>query len=171
MDYIHHYPSPLGRITMASDGEALAGLWFDGQKYFAGTLSGEYTEVPLPVFTETDRWLDLYFSGRNPGFTPPLRLRGSAFRRAVWDILLTVPYGRTITYRRIAEMLAPQSVSGRMSAQAVGGAVAHNPVSLIVPCHRVVGTDGSLTGYAGGVDKKRYLLEMEQTNAARVSSD
>ena len=163
MDYIHHYDSPLGRMTMAGDGEALTGLWFDGQRFFADTLSGVYTEGTLPVFDETARWLDLYFSGRDPGFTPPLRMRGTAFRRAVWEILLTIPYGRTMTYGEIADRIAEQAGKGRMSARAVGGAVAHNPVSLIVPCHRVIGSDGSLTGYAGGTGRKEKLLRMEKT--------
>ena len=156
MQYIHHYASPLGPITAASDGEALTGLWFDGQKYFAAGL-GEHEERELPIFSEVDRWLDAYFSGRDPGFTPQLRPRGTAFRRAVWDLLLTIPFGGTVTYGQLAARLP-----GGTSARAVGGAVGHNPISLIVPCHRVVGADGSLTGYAGGVERKRRLLEMEQ---------
>ena len=161
MDFIYRYDSPLGLITMACDGNALTGLWFNGQKHFGESLSADHTERFLPVFDETCRWLDLYFSGSIPDFTPPLNLRGTAFRRAVWEILLTIPYGRTTTYGRIAESIAAQKETGRLSAQAVGNAVGHNPVSLIVPCHRVVGTDGSLTGYAGGTDRKRRLLEME----------
>ena len=161
MDFIYRYDSPLGLITMACDGNALTGLWFNGQKHFGESLSADHTERFLPVFDETGRWLDLYFSGSIPDFTPPLNLRGTAFRRAVWEILLTIPYGRTTTYGRIAESIAAQKETGRLSAQAVGNAVGHNPVSLIVPCHRVVGADGSLTGYAGGMDRKRRLLEME----------
>ena len=161
MDFIYRYDSPLGLITMACDGNALTGLWFNGQKHFGESLSADHTERFLPVFDETCRWLDLYFSGSIPDFTPPLNLRGTAFRRAVWEILLTIPYGRTTTYSRIAESIAAQKETGRLSAQAVGNAVGHNPVSLIVPCHRVVGADGSLTGYAGGTDRKRRLLEME----------
>ena len=161
MDFIYRYDSPLGLITMACDGNALTGLWFNGQKHFGESLSADHTERFLPVFDETCRWLDLYFSGSIPDFTPPLNLRGTAFRRAVWEILLTIPYGRTTTDGRIAESIAAQKETGRLSAQAVGNAVGHNPVSLIVPCHRVVGTDGSLTGYAGGTDRKRRLLEME----------
>ena len=161
MDYIHHYLSPLGGITIASDGNALTGLWFDGQKYFGSTLSAEYEERPLPVFDQTISWLDLYFSGRDPGFTPPLCLRGTPFRRSVWQILLTIPFGHTMTYWEIAARLADQMGLPQMSARAVGGAVGHNPISLIIPCHRVVGSDGSLTGYAGGLDKKMRLLKME----------
>ena len=161
MDYIQHYDSPLGGITLASGGEKLSGLWFDGQKHFAETLSAEHSEKELPVLAETKCWLDLYFSGRIPDFTPPLELRGTAFRRAVWEILLSIPYGRTVTYGEIAGRIA-----GRHgAAQAVGGAVSHNPVSLIIPCHRVIGADGSMTGYAGGTDRKTCLLRIEQSGA------
>jgi len=166
MDYTHHYDSPLGGMTMASDGDVLTGLWFDGQKYFADTLSAEHSERNLPVFDETDRWLDLYFSGKDPGFIPTLNMRTTAFRKAVWEILLTIPYGETMTYGQIAERIADRQGGHRMSAQAVGGAVGHNAISLIIPCHRVIGADGSLTGYAGGVDKKMLLLRMEGIKAA-----
>ena len=162
MEYTHHYDSPLGGITAASDGEHLTGLWFDGQKYFACTLDRENREADLPVFEQTGRWLDIYFSGKAPDFTPPLAMKASAFRRAVWEILLTIPYGQTMTYSEIAERIAAQRGIEKMSAQAVGGAVGHNPISLIVPCHRVVGSDGSLTGYAGGLSRKARLLEMEK---------
>ena len=161
MQYIHHYNSPLGGITEASDGDNLIGLWFDGQKYFADTLGSDHEEKELPVFKQTDKWLDIYFSGKDPGFTPPLGIKTSAFRKSVWEIMLTIPYGKTMTYGEIAEKLANDLGSGRMSAQAVGGAVGHNPISLIIPCHRVVGKNGSLTGYAGGIEKKKALLEME----------
>ena len=164
MDYTHHYFSPLGGITLASDGEAIVGLWFDGQKYYADTLDNEHMEKALPVFKETDRWLDTYFCGKQPDFMPKLSMRGTAFRKAVWNILLTIPYGQTMTYGQIAEIVAKQMGFDRMSAQAVGGAVGHNPVSLIIPCHRVVGSNGSLTGYAGGIDKKIRLLQLEQAD-------
>ena len=161
MQYITHYQSPLGGITISSDGTSLTGLWFDGQKYFASKLGADYTEKDLPVFTEAKRWLDIYFSGREPDFTPPLALNGSTFRMAVWQILQNIPYGQTITYGDIARQLAAQTGKAKMSAQAVGGAVGHNPTSIIVPCHRVIGAGGSLTGYAGGIDKKVQLLELE----------
>ena len=164
MDYTQHYFSPLGGITLASDGEAIVGLWFDGQKYYADTLDNEHMEKALPVFKETDRWLDTYFSGKQPDFMPKLSMRGTAFRKAVWNILLTIPYGQTMTYGQIAEIVAKQMGFDRMSAQAVGGAVGHNPVSLIIPCHRVVGSSGNLTGYAGGIDKKIRLLQLEQAD-------
>ena len=162
MDYTHHYDSPLGGITLASDGNALIGLWFDGQKHFADTLNNPYGEKPLPVFGEADRWLDIYFSGKAPDFTPRLSMRTTDFRKAVWEILLTIPFGQTMTYRQIAQLVALQRRLPRMSAQAVGGAVGHNAISLIIPCHRVVGTDGSLTGYAGGMDRKIRLLQLEK---------
>jgi len=146
---------------MAGDGEALTGLWFDGQKYFACSLAADSRESELPVFLETRRWLDLYFGGSEPGFTPRLKLSGTDFRKSVWNILLKIPYGRTMSYGQIAELIAEGKGIAKMSAQAVGGAVGHNPVSIIVPCHRVIGSDGSLTGYAGGLDKKKWLLTHE----------
>ena len=164
MEYTHHYNSPLGGITLASDGTALTGLWFDGQKYFADCLADEHEEKNLLVFQEADRWLDIYFSGKAPDFTPPLSMKTTPFRRAVWEIMLSIPFGKTMTYGEIAEKIAVQKGIARMSAQAVGGAVGHNSISLIIPCHRVVGTNGSLTGYAGGINKKVRLLEMEGTD-------
>ena len=161
MEYTHHYDSPLGGITMASDGEALIGLWFDGQKYFASTLDDEHEERLLPIFEESDRWLDIYFSGKKPDFTPKLSMKTTAFRKIVWETLLTIPYGQTMTYGEIAKQLAMETGIPRMSAQTVGGAIGHNAISLIIPCHRVIGADGSLTGYAGGIQKKKLLLEME----------
>lgn len=170
MNYTHHYASPLGRITLASDGEALTGLWFDGQKHRSAPLQENRKEDLLPVFTEADRWLDIYFSGKNPQFTPKLRLQTtSSFRKAVWEILLTIPYGKIITYGEIAASIAKQKGTARMSARAVGGAVGRNPIALIIPCHRVVGANGSLTGYAGGIDRKLKLLALEHTDMTRLS--
>ncbi len=192
MDYRTHYASPLGWITLAADGEALVGLWFDGQRHFGAGLSAEAVERPLPVFDEAarwldiyftgrdpgfaprcaprdtafdaaSRWLDIYFTGRDPGFLPKLAPRGTAFQRAVWAALLTIPYGRTATYGEIARAVAAAGFP-RASARAVGGAVGRNPISLIIPCHRVVAADGSLTGYAGGLDRKRALLELESAD-------
>ena len=160
MTYITSYLSPLGAITLASDGEALTGLWFDGQKYFGSTLPQQAETGDCPVFAQTRRWLDSYFAGEKPNFTPPLHWATTPFRRAVWEILLTIPYGCTMTYGQIAAQLADR-MGKPQSAQAVGGAVGHNPISLIVPCHRVVGADGSLTGYAGGIDRKVKLLALE----------
>lgn len=161
MEYIHHYKSPLGGITMASDGEALIGLWFDGQKYFMDYLEGKQQERMLPVFGQADKWLDIYFSGKIPDFTPPITMRTTEFRKVVWEILLSIPYGETMTYGEIADRIAKKENLQAMSAQAVGGAVGHNSISLIIPCHRVIGANGSLTGYAGGIEKKVKLLELE----------
>lgn len=149
MDYTWHYDSPLGGITMASDGKALTGLWFDGQKFFAETLLPERQECLLPVLEETCRWLDLYFSGVVPDFTPALSLRCSPFRKRVCEIMLTIPYGQTMTYGEIAATIAEERGLPSMSAQAVGGAVGHNPISLIIPCHRVLGSGRSHSGSDG----------------------
>ena len=167
MDYTFHYDSPLGGITMAGDGEALVGLWFDGQKHFAEVLHRQNTTADLPVFRETCRWLDIYFSGNDPGFIPKLCVRATPFRKEVCKILLAIPYGKTMTYSEIATQIAATRGTGKMSAQAVGGAVGHNPISIIIPCHRVVGAGGSLTGYAGGIAKKYQLLLMEKGGIPR----
>lgn len=164
MDYIHHYQSPLGGMTMASDGTSLIGLWFDGQKYFADTIGKNTPQKDLPIFKQTDKWLDIYFSGKSPEFTPPLTMHTTPFRKCVWEIMLTIPFGRTMTYGEIADKIAKQKGIEKMSAQAIGGAVGHNSISLIIPCHRVVGSNGNLTGYAGGLDKKIKLLEIERIN-------
>ena len=168
MEYIHHYDSPLGGITIASDGKAITGLWFDGQKYFADTLDKDFEEKELPVFEQTDQWLNIYFSGNAPGFTPSLKMKTTPFRKAVWEIMLTIPFGQTMTYGMIADRIAKQKGLSRMSAQAVGGAVGHNAISLIIPCHRVVGTNGSLTGYAGGLDRKVKLLSLERVDMSAL---
>ena len=167
MYYISKYNSPLGGITVASDGEALSGLWFDGQKYFADRLiKKEFGEqstdgLKVPVLKETEKWLDIYFSGKVPDFTPDLNLNGvSSFWKRVWKILLKIPYGKLTTYGQIAKKIEAET-GKRVSAQAVGGAVGHNPISIIVPCHRVIGFNGNLTGYAGGLDKKVKLLRIE----------
>lgn len=168
MYYICKYVSPLGGITLASDGENLTGLWFDGQKHFADNLSEQYEEQDLPIFAQTKQWLDIYFSGKEPDFTPLLSLTGiSPFRKRVWEIMLTIPYGRTSTYGEIAKQITAET-GKRISAQAVGGAVGHNSISLIIPCHRVVGASGSLTGYAGGVNKKIALLKMEGADLSKL---
>lgn len=161
MEYINHYLSPLGPITLASDGSSLTGLWFDGQQHDRSTLKGMPIEEDLPVFALTRTWLDTYFRGAVPDFLPPISLQGTPYQKAVWNILMTIPYGKTVTYGSIADRLSSQP-GNHMSAQAVGGAVGRNPISLIVPCHRVVGADGNLTGYAGGIEKKKALLAMEQ---------
>lgn len=163
MTFIQHYDSPLGGILLAADEAGLTGLWFDGQKYFAHDLPAERVEQNTPALSEAKRWLDIYFTGREPEFIPPLHPIGSAFRQSVWELLLQIPYGQTAAYGEIAGRLAAKT-GRRMSAQAVGGAVGHNEISIIIPCHRVVGTNGSLTGYAGGIDKKVKLLELEHAD-------
>ena len=162
MEYTYPYKSSLGEITLASDGNALTGLWFDGQKYFADSLDKNNEKKSLPIFDETTRWLDIYFSGSIPDFTPKIKMKTTDFRKAVWEILLTIPYGQTMTYSEIAKIIAKQKGLKTMSAQAVGGAVGHNSISLIIPCHRVIGANGSLTGYAGGVERKIKLLILEK---------
>lgn len=162
MQYTAKYESPLGGILLAADETGLTGLWFEGQKYFALHLDKNHEEKKLPVFRQAKKWLDIYFSGKEPDFKLPLHFTGSAFQNEVWEILYQIPYGQTTTYGAIAGQLAKQRGLAGMSAQAVGGAVAHNKISVIVPCHRVVGGNGSLTGYAGGIDKKIALLKLEK---------
>ena len=167
MVYTCKYQSPLGDILLAADEAGLIGLWFEGQKYFANTLPDEQISQETEILTEAKKWLDVYFSGKEPTFTPPLHPAGSEFRQAVWQILSEIPYGQTITYGEIARKMARMKNTSHMSAQAVGGAVGHNEISIIIPCHRVVGTNGSLTGYAGGIDKKISLLELEHADMSR----
>ncbi len=161
MQYTKTCTSPLGNILLACDDIGLTGLWFAGEKFFAHSLDKEHEERDTPVFEKTVQWLDVYFSGRDPGFLPRLHPTGSSFQQAVWDLLLQIPYGTTTTYGALAKRIAEQRGLEHMSAQAVGGAVAHNEISIIIPCHRVVGSNGSLTGYAGGIERKRALLARE----------
>ncbi len=159
MRFTQHYASPLGGVTLESDGAALTGLWFDGQRG-CGPVP-DAVEAPLPVFDETRRWLDAYFRGEAPDFLPPLHLVATPFQSAVWQMLLRIPYGATVTYGALASALAAHT-GRRVSARAVGGAVGRNPISLLIPCHRVVGARGALTGYAGGVERKARLLALER---------
>jgi len=168
MIYTFKYNSPLGGILLSADEIGLTGLWFDGEKYFADHLPAQHTEVKTPILAETERWLDIYFAGKEPDFLPPLHPAGTPFRQAVWENLLQIPYGKTVTYGDISKQLAKKMGIEKMSAQAVGGAVGHNEISIIIPCHRVVGTSGSLTGYAGGIDKKIRLLELEHADMSRL---
>lgn len=160
MDYLDTVGSPLGMITVASDGDALVGLWFEGQRYFEATLGEAEHRPEVPVLVEAHAWLTRYFEGADPGPLPPVRPRGSDFRRRVWGLLAEIPRGQLTTYGALANRLAEQTGS-RTSARAVGGAVGHNPISIMLPCHRVVGANGSLTGYAGGLERKIALLELE----------
>ena len=155
-------------MLLAADEIGLTGLWFEGQRRFAQGLDPVHQDAETPILAQTRRWLDLYFSGSVPDFTPPLHPTGSDFRQEVWALLLQIPYGQTTTYGALAKQLAEINGGKRVSAQAVGGAVGHNPVSIIVPCHRVVGSDGSLTGYAGGIEKKIRLLTLENAEAANL---
>lgn len=167
MQYTAEYLSPLGEILLAADDTGLTGLWFSDGKYFAEGL-GDHTEKAAPALDLARRWLDCYFRGKDPGFMPPLHLIGSPFQTAVWELLLKIPYGEVTTYGAIAKEIAARH-GGKMSAQAVGGAVGHNKISIIIPCHRVVGTNFSLTGYGGGISKKRYLLALEGVAVERFT--
>jgi methylated-DNA-[protein]-cysteine S-methyltransferase len=170
MYYSAFFDLPLGKITLASDGESLAGLWLDGQKYYGGTLNGKMTEKDgIPVFDKTKKWLGRYFNGEKPAISElNLAPVGGEFRQEVWKILCGIPYGEVVSYGEIAKKIAAKMNKESMSGQAVGGAVGHNPISIIIPCHRVVGTNGSLTGYAGGIDVKIKLLELEGVDTSRL---
>ena len=164
-----NYASPIGPMTLASDGEHIVGLWLEGQKYFAGTVKGAMLpNDSLPVFEAAKRWLDEYFAGGKPAVSQlPLAPVGSEFRQTVWKLLCEIPYGEVSTYGELAKKIAKMQNKPTMSPQAVGGAVCHNPISIIIPCHRVVGTGGSLTGYAGGIPAKIKLLELEGVDTAQ----
>ena len=170
MYYSTTYPSPLGKITLACDGINLAGLWFEGQKYFGASISEKMTENNgIPVFASAKNWLDRYFAGKKPAISElPLAPTGSEFRQKVWKMLCEIPYGEVTSYGGIAKKMAAKLKKESMSSQAVGGAVGHNPISIIIPCHRVVGSNGSLTGYAGGIEKKIKLLELEGVDMSRL---
>ena len=167
--FIHHESSPLGDILLAADEAGLTGLWFEGQKNYARTLSPESGERELPVFRQAKHWLEVYFAGKEPAFSVPLHPIGTAFQQRVWDFLRTIPYGNTATYGEIAERIAAENGIAHLSAQAVGGAVGRNPISILIPCHRVIGADGSLTGYAGGIERKRALLTLEREGVVNAT--
>lgn len=160
MTYVRVCASPLGPILLSSDGQALTGLWFEDQKHFAEGLGEERAEASLPVFDQTLRWLEIYFSGRQPEFTPALCLKGTAYQRAVWECLSAIPWGCTVPYDSIARDAAAR-LGVRPCARAAGGAVSRNPISIIVPCHRVIAKDGGPGGYAGGLERKLALLAIE----------
>lgn len=163
------YSSPIGSLLLAAEKEQLKGLWIEGQKYWAATLPDCREQRETPLLTAASRWLDSYFAGERPDPNLiPLAPSGSTFRQMVWNILLEIPYGKVVTYRDIARKAAQQLGRQSMSAQAVGGAVGHNPISIIIPCHRVIGSDHSLTGYAGGLEKKRWLLELEGADIEQI---
>ena len=165
-----YYDSPVGRLLLAEKEDALAGLWMEGQKYFLGSMREDMGENPdSAVLNLAGKWLDRYFRGENPSISEiPLAPEGSEFRQNVWKILCEIPYGQVTTYGEISKKIAASRGLDRMSAQAVGGAVSHNPISIIIPCHRAVGADGSLTGYAGGIQKKIELLTLEGTDLSQL---
>lgn len=160
-EYFDTYPCALGELTLCCDGESLTALFFTGQEYADKYLSPSAVQGSFPVLEDTKRWLDTYFRGEKPGTLPPMVLTGTPFQRSVWALLSEIPYGETTTYGALAKEVAKRLGKKKMSAQAVGGAVGRNPISILIPCHRVIGADGSLTGYAGGVEKKKALLRIE----------
>ena len=165
MVYKAKYISSLGQMTLACDDKAIIGLWFNGQKHFENIFY-DFKEENHPLLDRARSWLDIYFSGHEPDFLPPLNYSSTKFREMVCDIMLTIPYGKTMTYGEIAAMIASMTGIEKMSAQAVGGAVGHNPISIMIPCHRVVGANGNLTGYGGGIDRKIKLLELERVDTS-----
>ena len=168
MLYTNHYESPLGDLLLAGDEEGLTGLWFTkGGRYVGEGLKKDALPREKDYFDQAKEWLDLYFSGRDPGFLPKIHLLGSSFRNRVGELLCEIPFGKTTTYGEIARRIAKERGMERMSAQAVGGAVGHNPICIIVPCHRVIGARGNLTGYGGGILIKKALLELEGVDTSR----
>ncbi|MCQ2971465.1 methylated-DNA-[protein]-cysteine S-methyltransferase [Methanobrevibacter gottschalkii] len=157
MYYSTNYNSPIGEMLFVSDGEAVCGIWFCNQKYFKNNIDKTVRKDDLVIFIKLKKWFDDYFNGLNPKIDFKLKPQGSEFRQKVWKILCEIPYGETLTYGDIASMISPN-----MSAQAVGGAVGHNPITILIPCHRVLGANGKLTGYAGGLDRKIKLLKLEK---------
>lgn len=170
MLYTMRYASPIGPLLLAGREHALVGVWMEGQKYYLGTLQGEIQKnTDTKILCQTKEWLDGYFKGEKPAIDElELAPEGSEFRKAVWKILCQIPYGETMTYGEISQKIAASRGIHKMSAQAVGNAVGHNPISIIIPCHRVVGTNGSLTGYAGGLEKKIKLLTFEGVDMGRL---
>lgn len=166
MKYIKKYKSPLGELLLISNDMALLGIWFENGKAYHGLLGKELTEGDFQeknnnILDMTSGWLDIYFSGKNPNFTIPIELHGTSFQNRVWEILLNIPYGTSVSYGEIANIIAKEKGISKMSAQAVGQAVGSNKISILVPCHRVLGVNGEITGYGGGVKRKKALLELE----------
>ncbi|MFP3090296.1 methylated-DNA--[protein]-cysteine S-methyltransferase [Treponema sp. TIM-1] len=161
MEYIHSIKSPVGMLTVSSDGKNVSGLWIEGQKYFSKTLGKDVLEQDLPLFEKVEKWLAVYFSGKEPDFMLPLMPQGSPFQKSIWKLLGNIPYGQTTTYGEIAKQFERENKDRHTSARAIGNAVGHNPISILIPCHRVIGKNGNLTGYAGGITIKRKLLQTE----------
>lgn len=161
MNYKYTYESPLGTMIMLGTLTYLTDLFFVDEAHAPSYDDAEYIEQLTGPFEVTIMWLNQYFNGKKPFITPPIQLEGTEFRKSVWSILQTIPYGETTTYGDIGKQIAQQQGKEKFSAQAVGGAVGHNPISIIVPCHRVIGSNGQLTGYAGGIERKKYMLDLE----------
>ena len=168
MEYIYNIDSPLGVLTVSSDGVNITGLWIERSRYFGSTIKPGAEIKSLPVFKQAEKWLDIYFSGSEPNIKLPLAPVGTQFRQKVWQLLMNIPYGTVTTYGAIAKQISEGKKDYRMAAQAIGGAVGHNPISIIIPCHRVVGSNGSLTGYGGGINKKVQLLQLEKVNMDKL---
>ena len=162
MYYKNYYQSPIGKIFLIAEDNFLIGLYFEAQKYFPQEIFDQIEKKNLEIFDVTKKWLDIYFNGYEPDFLPPLKMLGTDFQIEVWKLLLKIPYGKITTYGELSKVIAYQRNLQRFSAQAIGGAVGKNKISIIIPCHRVIGSDGSLTGYAGGIDKKSRLLNLEK---------
>ncbi|MBQ8159748.1 MAG: methylated-DNA--[Clostridia bacterium] len=174
MYYLFHMASPLGPLTLGSDGEALTGLWYDGQRYDRAGIKGDVEDLgntSSDLFQEAERWLRTYFSGEIPSFMPAIHLSGTPFQKAVWTLLQAVPYGKTATYGEIAEALEHCHVSEGDCTRAVGNAISRNPISIIIPCHRIIASTGALTGYAGGIARKKALLAFEELNRQKDMGD
>lgn len=171
MIYVSKHETPLGMITIAGTKENLVGVWFDNQKYFGSTIPKEHQVGETKVIKETKKWLDIYFSGVEPDFFPLLLMEDSFFRMQVWEILKTIPYNQTKTYKEVGRQVAKKRNILNMSAQAVGGAVGKNPFAILIPCHRVIGKNGDLKGYAGGIQIKKQLLDLEKNEINRKQSN
>lgn len=168
MNYIQYFDSPLGKIILQSNGIKLTGLYFENQKNIITSPGIKYHKNSIPIFIQTKKWLTIYFEGKIPDFTPELSLNCSAFRKEVLNLLLKIPYGKTVSYGEISQKIAEHHGIPRMSSQAIGGAVSHNPIAIIIPCHRVIGKQGNLTGYSGGLERKKKLLELENPDITKI---
>jgi methylated-DNA-[protein]-cysteine S-methyltransferase len=171
MEYIHKIKSPVGILTVSSDGQNISGLWIEGQKYFAKTLGKDVLERNLSVFENVQEWIDIYFSGKEPDFMPPLLPNGSPFQKSIWNNLCKIPYGQTTTYGELAKQFELENKGKHTSARAIGSAVGHNPISILIPCHRVIGKNRNLTGYAGGIVKKEMLLKLEGISIENINGE
>ena len=162
MTYRKDFPSPIGILTAVSDGTSITGLWMENQRYWGQSVSADPADGSnLEVMNQLQKWLDAYFNGKEPSFFVPCKADGTVFQQAVWEQLNRIPYGKTVTYGQIAKTIEQES--GKIvSAQAVGNAIGRNPICILIPCHRVIGSNGELTGYAAGIDRKRILLELEK---------